>query len=343
MIISNTIPDLFFYIRRAFFSGVFTISLLMSLPTSALEQKIKLLKLDWASQNALTHITEILLNKAGVSTEIVEADSLGQWFFLYSGRADVQMEVWAHDHSPLKRLLSEGYIIKAGDHLAEGRKEWWYPEHVKEMCPGLPDWRALNECYRIFAPEAEEPTAVGSEALGRFFSGPWNENIEARIRALELKYHTEYVNDEGELWSLLDNAVTENKPIILLNWTPNWVDRIYPGEFVEFPKHQQDCETQPNWGLNRLHIFDCGYPSETKIVKVAVDGLPICVIKIINSISLTEADMVFLSSLIKLDINYRYTARETAEIWIKQNKRRWDTWLSGVSCAPTENDAFNTI
>ncbi|WP_161569577.1 glycine betaine ABC transporter substrate-binding protein [Veronia nyctiphanis] len=193
---------------------------------------MKLLKLDWASQQAITHITEILLNKSGVDTEIVEADSLGQWFFLNSGRANVQMEVWqGNGSSPYYHLVEKGKIINAGSHLVKGRKEWWYPEHVKELCPGLPDWRVLNDCMLLFAHEFSGDGEVSIEenagTKGILYAGPSSGNLQGRIRALELNFDVKYVRHDDVLWQYLDSAVNIQKPIILLNWNPNWVESIY--------------------------------------------------------------------------------------------------------------------
>ena len=30
-------------------------------------------------------------------------------------------------------------------------EEWWYPTYMKEKCPGLPNWEALNDCAEAFS------------------------------------------------------------------------------------------------------------------------------------------------------------------------------------------------
>ncbi|GIS98491.1 MAG: hypothetical protein CM1200mP26_02040 [Acidimicrobiales bacterium] len=42
-------------------------------------------------------------------------------------------------------------MIDAATHDAKTREEWWYPSYIEDVCPGLPDWQALNECAEMFA------------------------------------------------------------------------------------------------------------------------------------------------------------------------------------------------
>ncbi|RXJ74136.1 hypothetical protein CS022_05835 [Veronia nyctiphanis] len=90
-------------------------------------------------------------------------------------------------------------------------------------------------------------------------------------------------------------------------------------------------------------MFDCGSPRETKIIKVMTDNLPLCAREVISSIKMTEEDMIFLSTLLELEVNYVYTARETAEIWLRQNKAKWKRWMKDVSCQAKKSDFSDGI
>ena len=60
---------------------------------------------------------------------------------------DVAMEIWA---TPGKDAMDEATATGKVDNLGEtgmiAIEEWWYPEYMKEKCPGLPDWEALKKC-----------------------------------------------------------------------------------------------------------------------------------------------------------------------------------------------------
>ena len=90
------------------------------------------------------------------------------------------MEVWSGSlDNKFNHLVGQGKVIDAGLHPARGREDWWYPLYVKELCPGLPDWRALNACAPLFASAKTSPK-------GQYLTGPWMLKDRARIRALNL-------------------------------------------------------------------------------------------------------------------------------------------------------------
>ncbi len=141
-------------------------------------------------------------------------------------------------------LLEKNQIIDAGNHDAVTREEWWYPTYVEELCPGLPDWKALNSCAELFATHETAPK-------GRYVGGPWEKHDRAKIRALNLDFTMIKVENANELWQELEKAWRVKQPIVLFNWTPNWVDSRYDGKFIEFPEYTPACETMPKWGESK--------------------------------------------------------------------------------------------
>jgi glycine betaine/proline transport system substrate-binding protein len=87
---------------------------------------------------------------------------------------DITLALAAHETvfpNPVKTALITGDIIDAGNHEAIYRDDWWYPTQVEDLCPGLPDWNALNRCSKIFS-------RSNSEEKGVYFDGPneWQQN-----------------------------------------------------------------------------------------------------------------------------------------------------------------------
>jgi glycine betaine/proline transport system substrate-binding protein len=62
------------------------------------------------------------------------------------------------------------------------------------------------------------------------------------------------------LWAELDPAVARKEPIVLFNWTPNFIEAKYPGFFIEFPDFAAECLTDLKWGSNPYAVYDCGAP-----------------------------------------------------------------------------------
>ena len=73
------------------------------------------------------------------------------------------------------------------------------------------------------------------------------------------------------IWAELDAGVAQGKAVVVFNWSPNFVGAKYPGKFVEFPKHDPKCTTDPSWGINKTALYDCGNPAEGYL-KLAVNA-----------------------------------------------------------------------
>ena len=40
------------------------------------------------------------------------------------------------------------------------------------------------------------------------------------------------------------------RPVVVFNWTPNFAEAVWPGEFVEFPEWVDGCDKDPSVGPN---------------------------------------------------------------------------------------------
>ena len=231
------------------------------------DKPIKVIINDWSSQIVLAKVTGNLFEKLGYRVEYVNKTSNAQWGALKRGLSHVQIEVWEGTMATMfHRMIKAGGMVDAGTHDAKTREEWWYPDYVEKQCPGLPDWKALKNCSSIFAVEETAPK-------GRYLGGPWEKPDSARIRALGLNFKAIRVKNGDDLWVELEKAFKVKKPIVLFNWTPNWIEAKYQGKFVEFPKHEPACETDVSWGVNKDFLFDCGNPTGGWLKKAAWNGM----------------------------------------------------------------------
>ena len=307
----------------------FLVSLLASLshasPQNA-DQPIRVITNDWSSQIVLAHIAGGIFEALGYEVEYSSSATSEQWGALALGIDHVQVEVWEGTMSDMfTRMVKVGRIVDAGSHNAITREEWWYPKYVEDVCPGLPDWRALNRCSALFRDES-------SGSKGRYLTGPWEKPEAARIRALGLNFEVQRVSDANQLWSALKQASDSKAPIVLFNWTPNWVEARYQGSFVEFPQHAPDCESDPAWGINPLYHYDCGNPSRGWLKKAAWSGMverwP-CAYQTLQNINFDNLTIARLAARVDVD---RVEYREVANEWLLANQALWHRW-KGESCS----------
>ena len=222
-----------------------------------------------------------------------------------------------------ERALRHGGIVDAGSHSATTREEWWYPDYVANQCPGLPQWQALRSCAALFS-------EGGSDQRGIFHTGPWERFERERIRALDLPLEIRRHKDSDALWRLLRDAVEERKPILIINWTPNWIQHHFPGQFVEFPPARADCKTDPQAGPNPHWRHDCGNPRKGWLRKVAWKGTQDrwpCAFGILQNMDFSNGMINALTA--RVDGDGR-SVEQAADSWIGDNETLWREWIPAL-------------
>ena len=113
---------------------------------------IKLTLHDWTGQLLTTNIMGEVLKKAGYNIDYVQADYIAQFAGLKTGDLHVAMEIWeTTGREAMDEATGTGNVENMGETGMQAIEEWWYPIYMKEKCPGLPDWEALNACAEVFA------------------------------------------------------------------------------------------------------------------------------------------------------------------------------------------------
>lgn len=286
---------------------------------------IRIITNDWSSQIVLAHIAGGVFERLDYKVEYSSSTVAEQWGAMALGLDHVQVEVWEGTMSDMfTRMVSAGRLIDAGSHAAITREEWWYPDYVEELCPGLPDWKALRACSALFSEDGS--------ATGRYYAGPWEKPEAARVRALGMNFKVGPVDEADDLWRALKSASKERRAVVLFNWTPNWIEARYRGKFVEFPKHDPACETDPAWGVNPDFHYDCGNPAQGWLKKAVWSGMAErwpCAYKTLQNLSFDNLAIAQLAARVDVDgLPHESAAKE----WLKQNETQWRGWID-ASCA----------
>jgi len=279
---------------------------------------------NWSSQIVMSNVVGQLFEKMGYRVRYTQTDNQSVYESIRLGEVHLEMEVWEGPFAAsLNAAMDKGGIIDAGNHDAITREEWWYPAYVADLCPGLPDYKALKRCYQMFITPDTAPKA-------RYLDGPveWKHDTR-RIEALNMHFTT--VNtDPGKLWTELKSAAERRVPIVLFNWSPNFTDAVYGGAFIEFPEFDPACKTDARWGPNPYSTHDCGSPAGGYLKKVAWDGMPRkwpAAYKLLTRINFTTFMVGTMSKLVDTD-GMEYD--EAAAKWIADNQEVWSEWLYAV-------------
>lgn len=265
---------------------------------------------DWTSQRILTLAFGQYLQQKAYRIEYIEMEPKYQWGALRKGLIHVQLEVWQTSMAAqFNQMVKKGQILDLGTYDFNIMEQWWYPMYVKPLCPGLPDWKALKMCASLFSSEH-------SGDKGVFYTGHWEYEDAALIRRLQLNFVIQRVKDGAALWQTLRQAMQNQKPIVMLNWSPNWTDARMPGEFVQFPEldcNEQGCLKPQNGWLKRA-----GAPSLKQYFP--------CVYQMARHIDLSREALAEAAALVMVD---NYEEQKAAHLWLSRYRAVFDDAWSG--------------
>jgi len=283
---------------------------------------IKLTLHDWTGQHITTRIMGSVLMEAGFNVEYVQADYLAQFAGLKTGDLHVAMEIWeTTGREAMDEATATGKVENLGETGMIAIEEWWFPSYVKEQCPGLPDWQALNDCADIFAVPETMPS-------GRYLGAPvtWGGFDEERVEALELDYEVVHAGTDAALFAELESAYQRKAPILQWVYAPHWAPLKFDGEWIEFPEYTKECYEDPAWGTNPDMTHDCGKP-RGPIWKVSWAGLKDTwpgAYDAIKAFHITNDEMGAMIATVDLDGE---STEDVVAQWMADNEATWKAWI----------------
>jgi glycine betaine/proline transport system substrate-binding protein len=278
---------------------------------------------NWSSQIVMSHAIGQIFESKGNSVEYVSTDSQAVYEAVRLGDATLELEVWEGAFgASFDAAVEKGGIHEVTAHDAVTREDWWYPDWTKEACPGLPDWEALNECAALFAtPETGDK--------GRFLGGPvdWLKHDQEKVDALGMNFVVVNAGSAAALWAEIDAAEADKTPIVVFNWTPNFAEAVWPGEFVNFPTWEEGCDTDPAVGPNPDVTYDCGNPANGYLKIAAWDGMEEAwpaAYAVLQKVSFTNAQIAEMAKLVDVD---GMEPEDAATAWLEANEAVWKPWV----------------
>ena len=286
------------------------------------QDPIKLTTHDWTGQIVTTTIMGEGLKKAGYNVEYVQADYIAQFAGLKTGDLHVAMEIWeTTGRDAMDEAFATGKVVNMGETGMEAIEEWWYPAYMEEVWPGLPDWKALNDCAQEFSTPETAP-------LGRYLGGPvtWGGYDDERVEALGMDFEVVHAGTDAALFAELESAYQRKAPIVLWLYSPHWAPAKYKGSFVKFPAYTPECYSDPSWGSNKDAAYDCGKPTGP-IWKVSWEGVEKKWPGAAKAIKAFKVDNAAMGDMVgKVDLDGAKIEDVVAE-WLKANEAAWSTWI----------------
>jgi len=285
-------------------------------------EPIKIALFDWTSVNLNATILSKILKSQGYATELVTSDYLASiQTGLRTGDITIGMEYWdTTAREAMADADASGQTENLGPIGPKAKEEWWFPEYMKEKCPGLPNWEALKGCAEAFSTPETAPK-------GRYLGGPvtWGGFDDERVEALGLPFEVVHAGTDAAMFAELESAYQRKAPILLWIYTPHWAPAKFKGEWVQFPEWTPGCYSDPAWGSNKDKAYDCGKP-HGDIYKYVWKGFAEKwpgAYKIAKNMKFSDDEMNQLIGQVDLD---KKSLDDVADAWVAANQDKIKKW-----------------
>lgn len=309
---------------------------------------------DWEPPKAVTDALQeqgpIATIDHGVSSSSVQAQLYAQVVEAFGGEVDVNLlgdygatfatlgkaenmtvvEMWAGAWTDLytQYVEDEGTVddFETNDIDPEAAEGWYVPTYVIEgdaergiepMCPGLPDWEALNDCVDVF--KSSETGDKGRYVSGAKSWGPAYGDPQ-RIENLDLNYEVTYAGSEAALQAEWVRAYEQGEPLLGLMWSPHYLTAKYDLTRVEFPPYFEGC-----WG--DTYACDWGPLQIEKMTSADFSETYPAAAQILDNYNLS-ADQ--LGEMMVQMIDEGEKADVVVAEWMEKNPSVWQAWGEGA-------------
>lgn len=291
----------------------------------AVDEPIKLSINEWTGQHISTYIAGMLLEKLGYKVTYVTAGNYPQHTALADGELSAAVEVWLNNVGDIyPKMKAEGRIVDIGPLGLETREGWVYPKHMEELCPGLPDWKALATCKEILITAETFPQ-------GRILSYPadWGTRSATMIKGLGLDYKAVPAGSEGALIAELKSATERKTPLVMMFWAPHWVFSEVEVGWVDLPEYEDACMTDPAWGPNPNAPGDCGVaaPETMKVAWVGFAQQWPAAWEFLKLFQMNTPDQQQMMKAVDQDGK---KTEDVAAAWVESHADVWTPWLDAA-------------
>ncbi len=276
----------------------------------------------WVGAEANANVAKVLMEQQmGCTVELQEVNESAQFPGMADGSVDATLEVWPSGHFDDRENYIEGAgtVVDGGELGIIGNIGWFMPSYVVDQNPGFATWEGFKDNADAFA------TAETGDK-GRFLGADTTYSIydEAIIESLGLDLEVVYSGSEAASLAALDKAVTNEEPILMYWWTPQWANAKYDLVEVALPPFDAECE-QIAADDPKAVGYDCDYAEDVlyKAFSAELETKDPAAFAFLSSFQWGEEDQ----NGVALQIQEGTDGEEAAQAWIDANPDVWQAWL----------------
>lgn len=274
---------------------------------------IRIAMLEWTGAQISSQIMSKVLEKAGYKTEVLTAGNYPHFTGLAEGELAVSPEIWLNNVGEVyPKVLAEGKIEDLGTLGLETKEGWIYPKFMEEVCPGLPDWKALvmPECISALATPDTMPN-------GRFLDYPadWGSRAATIIADNDMPLTAVPAGSEGAMLAELRSSIAARTPLVMMFWAPHFILAEVDVGWIDMPPCKEDtnehCIKAPDVDKAVWSGMAAKWPAAYEIVK---------------SFRLTTDEQ----QKMMLAIDKGESLDAVTSAWVAGNEATWKPWVDAA-------------
>jgi glycine betaine/proline transport system substrate-binding protein len=278
----------------------------------------------WTGSAVNANVAKVVLEaNLGTTVKLLEIDENATWVGMDSGDIDAVLEVWPSGHAADYDTYVTGKksVVDMGLLGPDAKIGWYVPTSAVTAHPELATWEGFKDpaLAKLFA------TAESGD-LGQFLMGDpsyvtYDEQIIANL-GLPLKYVV--AGSEAALLTAIDQAIADNKPVLMQFWKPHWKQLEVDLTEVKLPDVTDACAASAAAGDG---AYACDYPVD-KLYKAASAGLEAknaAAFKFLSTFQLTTEQQSEIAGYVDRD---GMSAADAAKKWVDANPDVVAAWMA---------------
>ncbi|HEX3090482.1 MAG TPA: ABC transporter substrate-binding protein [Ilumatobacteraceae bacterium] len=284
---------------------------------------IKLAVNPWTGSAVNANVAKVVLeSKLGTPTELVDLDENASWVGLDAGDLDANLEIWPSGHAADHKTYIEEKksVVDLGLLGPTAKIGWYVPTFVIDQHPELKTWEGFKDpsLAKLFA--TAESGDQGQFLMGDPSYVTYDEQIIKNLN-LPLKYVV--AGSEAALITAIQQAETDQKPLLLQFWQPHWLQSKVKLTQIELPAVTDACLAS---AAAADGAYACDYPVDP-LYKAANAGLEAknkAAFDFLSKFQLTTDQQNEIAAMVDSD---GQTPDAAAKTWVDANPDVVNAWL----------------
>jgi glycine betaine/proline transport system substrate-binding protein len=293
-------------------------------PAGGGDEVVRLAVNPWTGSAVNANVAKTVIEEAGIGTvELVEIDENAMWPAISKGDTlDGVLEIWPSGHAADYETYITGNkgIIDGGLLGPDAKIGWYVPTFVVDEHPELATWEGFKDPELAGLFKTAESGDLGQFLMGDPSYVSYDEQIIENLD-LPLKFVT--AGSEAALITAIQNAVADQKPLLLQFWQPHWLQSQVDLTEVELPEFTDECAASAEANDGK---YACDYPVD-KLYKAFSDKLEEKApnsFQVLSNLQLTTEQQNEIAALIDGE---GMSAADAAKQWVDANQDVSQAWL----------------